>query len=58
MKIAIDVSQIVYQGTGVGRYTAELTRHLLQLETDHQFIFYAGSLRTRHTLKFFQARSP
>ncbi len=58
MKIALDVSQIVYQGTGVGRYTAELTKHLLQLETDHQFIFYAGSLRTRHLINSFRTQSP
>jgi len=58
MKIALDVSQIVYQGTGVGRYTAELTKHLLQLKTGHQFIFYAGSLRTRHLINSFRTQSP
>ena len=58
MRIAIDVSQIVYQGTGIGRYTAELTKHLLQLKTDYQFIFYAGSLRTRHLINSFRTRSP
>ncbi len=58
MRIAIDVSQIVYQGTGVGRYTTELTKHLLQLKTDHQFLFYAGSLRTRHLINLFRTQSP
>ncbi len=58
MRIVIDVSQIVYQGTGVGRYTAELTKHLLLLNTPHQFIFYAGSLRSRRLLNRFRHQAP
>lgn len=52
MKIGIDVSQIVYQ-TGVSRYTVELVKHLLELDTKNQFFLYAGSLRQRPLLTAF-----
>ncbi len=52
MKIAIDVSQMCYEGTGVARYVHELTRALLELKSTHQFVLYAGVLRRR---SFFTA---
>lgn len=44
MIIGIDVSQIVYN-TGVSRYTRELVRHLLQIDTENVYKLYAGALR-------------
>lgn len=44
MKIAIDVSQIVY-GTGVSVYTKELVKSLLTLDQANQYILFGGSLR-------------
>lgn len=44
MKIAIDISQIVY-GTGVSVYTKELVRALLKLDQENEYLLYAGSLR-------------
>lgn len=45
MKITIDVSQMAYQGTGVGRYTYELVQALLRAGTVNKFKLWAGSLR-------------
>jgi glycosyltransferase involved in cell wall biosynthesis len=45
MKIAIDVSQMCYQGTGVARYLHGLTRALLESSSGHTFVLYAGALR-------------
>lgn len=45
MKIAIDVSQMAYSGTGVGRYTHDLVEALLDLDSPHQFLLWAGTLR-------------
>ncbi len=46
MKIAIDISQVVY-GTGVSVYTKELVRSLLKVSPEHNYILYAGVLRRR-----------
>ena len=53
MKIAIDISQIVY-GTGVSNYTADLVRHLLKIDKRNQYILFGTSLRQRHKLDEFK----
>lgn len=58
MKIAIDVSQMCYSGTGVGRYVTELTRALLLSNSPHQFILYAGALRQRGFFSSLKRQSP
>ncbi len=45
MKIAIDVSQMCYEGSGVARYTRGLVSALLTHSTPHTFTLYAGTLR-------------
>lgn len=45
MTIGIDISQIVYQGTGVARFTQGLIEAICQNETHHQWLFYAFGLR-------------
>lgn len=52
MRIGIDISQIVYQ-TGVSRYTSELVKHLLKIDPNNHYFFYAGSLRQRQILRSF-----
>ena len=47
MKIAIDVSQMCYLGTGVARYVTGLTQALLKAGSPHEFVLYAGTLRQR-----------
>lgn len=58
MKIVIDVSQMVYAGTGVGTYVRELTRALLEAGSEHEFIFYAGTLRRRNELVAISKKKP
>ncbi len=44
MKIAIDISQVVY-GTGVSRYTKNLVSHLLERDQTNEYILFGGALR-------------
>lgn len=50
MKIAIDVSQIIYE-TGVSTYTKNLVGNLIKLDKDNQYILFGGSLRGLSRLK-------
>lgn len=52
MKIAIDISQIVYPGTGVGKYVRNLGEHLVA-NSDEDFIFFGSSLRKYSELENF-----
>jgi len=52
MNIGIDISQIVYQ-TGVSRYTEQLVRHLIKLDTQDKFFLFSGSLRQKQILSSF-----
>lgn len=47
MKIGIDISQIVYKGTGVARYTQNLVKTLLKHNSKNQYVFFFSSLRQR-----------
>lgn len=58
MKITIDVSQMAYVGTGVGRYTYELVKALLSLDSPHQFILWAGVRKQRFYFESLAATSP
>ena len=50
MKIAIDISQIIY-GTGVSVYTKELVSRLVDLFPEDEYILFCGSLRRRGELE-------
>lgn len=45
MKIAIDVSQIIYEGTGVASYTNQLVTHLLKVDTENEYLLFGIALR-------------
>lgn len=47
MKIAVDISQIVYEGSGVSRYTRNLIETLLSFDKKNQYIFFFSSLRQK-----------
>ena len=49
MKIAIDVSQIVY-GTGVSVYTKNLVKNLLKIDKENDYILFAGALRRKQDI--------
>ncbi len=50
MKIGIDISQIVYPG-GVGVYTKNLISHLVKIDGQDQYVFFAASLRKKQLLE-------
>src|SRR3989344_3566976 len=45
MRIGIDISQISYEGTGVGRFTRGLTEAILTSSGLHEWVFFHSSLR-------------
>lgn len=51
MKIAIDISQIVHEGTGVATYTDQLVRNLLNVDHQNEYILFGISLRKFHKLQ-------
>ena len=45
MHIALDISQIVYEGTGVARFTYHLVKTILAQDTEHTWTFFFSSLK-------------
>jgi len=57
MIIAIDISQLVYQGSGVANYTYNLVKNLLLY--NNQFLCHSCESRNPYTYKlFFAAKNP
>jgi len=55
MKIAIDVSQVVY-GTGVSVYMRNLVQNLLKIDNENEYLLFAGVLRRKKDLmEFFRS---
>jgi glycosyltransferase involved in cell wall biosynthesis len=55
MRIGIDISQIVYPGTGVATYTRQITKSLLKIAPEEEFVLFGSSLRLRKQLSQFAA---
>jgi len=53
MKIGIDISQIVHEGTGVSVYVKQLVTALLALDHVNEYVLFGTSLRKYHLLKSF-----
>lgn len=53
MTIGIDISQVVYKGTGVGKYVQELVKHLIQLDSTNTYVLFGASLRQLDTLRSY-----
>lgn len=49
MKVAIDISQIVY-GTGVSVYTKNLVNNLFKLDRENEYVLFAGSFRRKNEI--------
>jgi glycosyltransferase involved in cell wall biosynthesis len=45
MRIGIDISQIVYEGTGVGTYVRKLVSELLAQDKRNDYVLFGASLR-------------
>ena len=53
MKLGIDISQIVFGGTGVSTYTRLLVNSLCREATDDEIVLFGSSLRNQKPLKDF-----
>ncbi len=53
MKIAIDISQIVFQGSGIATYTNKLIGNLLKFNQENEYLLFGSSLRQAKTIKNF-----
>jgi len=53
MKIGIDISQIVYEGTGVGNYVRQLVKAIVEADKTNQYILFASSLRRRDVFRSY-----
>lgn len=45
MRIGIDISQIVYEGTGVGQYVRNLVKAILEKDRHNEYVLFGASLR-------------
>ena len=45
MRIGIDISQIVHEGTGVSTYVRNLVRELIRTDQKNEYILFGASLR-------------
>lgn len=45
MRIGIDISQLVYEGTGVAVYLRNLVEHLLKVDDKNEYVLFYSSLR-------------
>lgn len=48
MKIGIDISQIVHEGTGVATYVKNIVAALITKYPEHEYVLFGASLRKRH----------
>ena len=53
MKIGIDISQIVYEGTGVANYVRNLVREILKKDTANNYILFGASLRKQESFYLY-----
>lgn len=48
MRIGVDISQIVHEGTGVGEYVRKLVSALIKIDQNNEYVLFGASLRKRH----------
>jgi len=53
MKIAIDISQVVFQGSGIATYTGRLVENLLKFDQKNEYLFFGSSLRQQKAIRDF-----
>jgi glycosyltransferase involved in cell wall biosynthesis len=51
MRVGIDISQSVYEGTGSGRYVVELVNELLRNDSANEYILFGSAMRRMSDLK-------
>ncbi len=58
MRLGIDISQVVYEGTGVARYVRRLVTALVIAAPEHEYVLFGASLRARAKLQEFFTSLP
>ncbi len=58
MRIGIDISQIVYEGTGVGTYVRSVVTSLLRSDTKNDYVLFGASVRRRSVFQTFYSTLP
>lgn len=53
MKVGIDISQIVFPGTGVATYTRNLVEKILEMDRKNEYVLFGSSLRQQSALNSF-----
>lgn len=54
MKIGIDISQIAYEGTGVGEIVKKLVEGLLKVDKKNEYVLFFSSLRRKFLISNFK----
>ena len=54
MKIGIDISQIVYEGTGVGTYVRRMVENLLNIDTQNKYVLFGSSFRKKYVFDEYE----
>lgn len=58
MRIGIDISQIVHEGTGVSNYVRNFVEALIRIDKWNEYILFGASLRKRHVFKEYFQKFP
>lgn len=58
MKIAIDISQIAHEGTGVSAYVRKMVTALITGDVKNEYVLFGASLRKRHVFSAFVKSLP
>lgn len=53
MKIGIDISQIIHEGTGVSRYVVNVVKNIVENDLENEYILFGYSLRKKDSLDNF-----
>lgn len=53
MRIGVDISQIVHEGTGVAQYVRKLVKALLELDSVNEYILFGASLRKQESFRAY-----
>jgi len=53
MRIGIDISQIVYEGTGVATYVRELVSRLIAEDKNNSYVLFGASLRRQNEFRAY-----
>lgn len=58
MRIGIDISQIVHEGTGVGTYVRNMVCSLLKIDNKNDYVLFGASVRRRNLFQSFYSSLP